>query len=158
MLGDAVAEDVTWLISHLRAMVATDPAAWARHETLTLRQITALHFIRADDSLTLTGLASALGTRPPATCAMVDRLADAGMVRRVPDPEHHARVRFQLTAEGMQMLGKIDTTTARRLQAVLESLGAGWQQDAVGLLGDLVWQCLTNGPSRGKPRRKRRSR
>lgn len=140
MLGEAPAEEVAWLIDHLRALVTTAPAAWLRHPNLTLPQLTALHFICADASLTLTGLADALGTRPPATSAMVNRLADAGLVRRVRDPEHRRRIHFQFTAEAAHMLSDIDTRTARRLQAVLKMLSPEQQQAAAALLGDLLWR------------------
>lgn len=139
MRDEASAEEVAWLISHLRALVATAPATWLRHPNLTLPQLTALHFICADTSLTLTGLADALGTRPPATSAMVDRLADAGLVRRVQDLEHRRRIRFHVTPEAAHMLGDIDVRTARRLQAVLKALSPERLQAAARLLSNLLW-------------------
>lgn len=157
-MSPEAAEDLAWLLSHLRAMVAIAPTAWARYENLTLPQLTALHFVQAHGFVTLTDLASDLGTQPPATSAMVERLTDAGMVQRLPDPEHGSRVLVLLHAETALMLGEIDITTARRFQAVLQMLSPQQQQDVVHLLGDLVWQCLLTRSGRGKPRRKKQSR
>ena len=84
-------EDARWLAGYLRKMVASRPAAWANCE-LTLSQLIALHVIAARAPMTLLSLSEALGTRPPATCAMVNRLAKAGLVHRTPDPDRKSVV------------------------------------------------------------------
>lgn len=157
MFQEAAAE-VAWLISHLQAMVAIAPTAWARYKDLTLPQLTALHFVQAHGFVTLTDLASDLGTQPPAASAMVERLVAAGMVQRLPDPEHGSRVLVLAHADTALMLGEIDISTARRFQAVLQLLSPQQQQDVVDLLGDLVWQRLFTRSGRGKRRSKRQSR
>ncbi|MGH4023105.1 MAG: MarR family winged helix-turn-helix transcriptional regulator [Pseudonocardiaceae bacterium] len=111
-------EDAGWLAAHLRAMVLTRPAAWALSE-MTLPQLTALHYISAAGPVTLMGLAETLGTGPPATCAMVDRLARAGLVSREQDPKDRRRIQLTITKEAEPMIGDIDLDTARRLHAVL---------------------------------------
>lgn len=88
-------QDVDWLIAHLKVMVAASSAVWAGRG-MTLIQLTALHVIGALAPVTLTDLANALGTKSPATSAMVDRLTHAGLVRRTLDPRdrrHHPRLR-----------------------------------------------------------------
>jgi len=79
-------EDARWLAGYLRTMVSTRPTAWAATD-LTLSQLIALHVISAKAPMTLLSLSQALGTRPPATCALVNRLARAGLVQRSPDPD-----------------------------------------------------------------------
>jgi DNA-binding MarR family transcriptional regulator len=74
------AEDVAWLVAHLRVVVAASSAVWAGRG-MTLSQLTVLHLISALAPVTLTDLAQVLGTRPPATAAMVDRLTHAGLVQ-----------------------------------------------------------------------------
>ncbi len=81
------AEDIDWLVAHLRVVVVASPAVWAGRG-MTLLQLTALHLISALAPLTLTDLAQAMGTRPSTTSAMVDRLTHAGLVRRTPDPHN----------------------------------------------------------------------
>ncbi|MGH3854118.1 MAG: MarR family transcriptional regulator [Pseudonocardiaceae bacterium] len=53
---------------------------------MTLLQLSALHLISALAPVTLTDLAQAMGTRTPATSAMVDRLTRAGLVSSQPTP------------------------------------------------------------------------
>src|SRR4051794_2444275 len=77
------ARDIDWLVTHLRAVVIASPAVWAGRG-MTLPQLTALHLIGALAPVSLTELAQALGTRPPATSAMVDRLTHTGLVCRTP--------------------------------------------------------------------------
>jgi DNA-binding MarR family transcriptional regulator len=128
-------EDARWLAGYLRKMVSTRPAAWAGSE-MTLSQLIALHFISAKAPMTLIALSEALGTRPPATCAMVDRLARAGLVRRTPDPDDLRRVLLAVTSTSAQMIGKIDPDTARQLQAVLSSMGSAAQRVLTEVLKD----------------------
>ncbi len=76
----ATVQDVDWLVAHMRAVVAASPAVWAGRG-MTLLQLTTLHLISALAPVTLTDLAQALGTRSPATSAMVAQLTHAGLVR-----------------------------------------------------------------------------
>jgi hypothetical protein len=55
------AQDIDWLVAHLRAVVMASPAVWAGRG-MTLLQLTALHLIGALAPVSLTGLAQALGT------------------------------------------------------------------------------------------------
>jgi DNA-binding MarR family transcriptional regulator len=103
---------------------------------MTLSQLIALHIISERAPMTLMALSDALGTRPPATCAMVDRLARAGLVRRTPDPEDLRRVLLAVTGTAAQMLGKIDPDTARRLQAILKTMGSAAQRVLTEVLKD----------------------
>ncbi|MDQ4104054.1 MAG: MarR family transcriptional regulator [Actinomycetota bacterium] len=129
-------EDARWLACYLRKMVSTRPAAWANSE-LTLSQLIALHFISAAKApMTLISLSEALGTRPPATCAMVNRLARAGLVHRTPDPNDLRRVLLFVTSKSAQMIGKIDPDTARQLQVVLLSMGSSAQRVLTEVIKD----------------------
>lgn len=128
-------EDARWLASYLRAMVASRPAAWAGSE-MTLAQLIALHYISAKAPVTLIALSHALGTRPPATCAMVDRLARAGLVCRTPDPNDLRRVLLAVTGTAATMIGKIDVNTARQLQVVLNSMGSTAQRCLTEVIKD----------------------
>jgi|SRR4051794_22158889 DNA-binding MarR family transcriptional regulator len=85
---------------------------------------------------TLMSLSHALGMRPPATSAMVDRLARAGLVCRRPDPADRRRVLLTVTAHAVAMIGEIDLLTARRLQAVVASMGAAAQRCLIEVVRD----------------------
>ncbi|MDQ2788242.1 MAG: hypothetical protein DLM60_00310 [Pseudonocardiales bacterium] len=135
--GVVTAEDVDWLVAHLRAVVAAGPAVWAGRG-MTLVQLTALHLIGALAPVTLTDLAQSLGTRPPATSAMVERLTHAGLVESTPDPQDRRRVQLTLTADAEPIIGDTDPDTAKRLRAVLTGLGGQTRRHLIDVLRDTV--------------------
>ncbi|MGH3814304.1 MAG: MarR family winged helix-turn-helix transcriptional regulator [Pseudonocardiaceae bacterium] len=135
--GVVTAEDIDWLVAHLRVVVAASPAVWAGRG-MTLLQLTALHLISALAPVTLTDLAQALGTRPPATSAMIDRLTHAGLVCRTPDPQNRRRVQLTLTAAAEPIVGDTDLDTARRLQAVLNSMSPQTRRHLIDILIDTI--------------------
>jgi DNA-binding MarR family transcriptional regulator len=130
-------DDACWLASYLRKMVSSRPAAWAGSE-MTLAQLLALHIISAKAPITLIGLSEALGTRPPATSAMVDRLTLAGLVYRTTDPDDRRRVLLAATGKAVAMIGKVDLQTARRLQGVLTSMGTAAQRVLTEVIKDIA--------------------
>jgi DNA-binding MarR family transcriptional regulator len=130
-------DDVAWLIARLRAMVTASRAVWAGRG-MTLLQLVALQFISALAPVTVSALARALGTRPPATSAMVDRLADAGLVRRLPDPHDRRRIQVTITSAAQPIVGDTDEDTAQRLSAVVHALSAQTRRPLIDLLVDTV--------------------
>jgi DNA-binding MarR family transcriptional regulator len=134
--GQVTAEEVDWLIAHLQAIVATSPAVWAGRG-MTLLQLTALHIISALAPVTLTDLAHALGTKPPATSAMVDRLTHAGLVSNTPDTQGHRRVQLTLTTAAEPITGDTDPDTARRLHTVLTGISPQTRH-LIGILIDTI--------------------
>jgi DNA-binding MarR family transcriptional regulator len=107
---------------------------------MTLPQLTVLHLISALAPVTLTELAQALGTKPPATSAMVDRLAHAGLVHRTPDPHDHRRIQLTVTAAAQHIVGDTDPDTARRLHAVLNGINPQTRRHVIDVLIDTVRQ------------------
>jgi DNA-binding MarR family transcriptional regulator len=145
------AEEIAWLIAHLQTVVIASPAAWAGRG-MTLLQITALHLISARAPVTLTDLAQALGTGSPATSAMVDRLIRTGLVARAPDPQDRRRVELTITDHARKMIGEIDSSTARRLQAALNDIGPQGRRYLIDMLRDTIRR------STGQPTKRRPSR
>jgi DNA-binding MarR family transcriptional regulator len=133
----ATADDVDWLVAHLRAVVVASPAVWAGRG-MTLLQLSALHLISALAPVTVTNLAQALGTRPAATSAMIDRLTYAGLVCRTPDPRDRRRVQLTLTADAEPIVGDTDPGTARRLQAVLNGMSPQAHRHLIDILIDTI--------------------
>lgn len=135
------AEDIDWLLTHLRAVVAASPPAVWAGRGMTLLQLATMHLISALAPVSLTDLAKALGTRLPATSAMVDRLAHAGMVCRVPDPDNRRRVSLTLTAAAKKIIGDTGTDAANRLHAMLTSMSPQIRRYLIDVLRDSV--CLS---------------
>lgn len=142
------AEEVAWLVAHLRAVVVASPAAWAGRG-MTLLQFTALHVIGARAPVTLTDLAQALGTGLPATSAMVDRLVRAGLVCSAPDPQDRRRVQLTVTARAELMIGDVDPDTARRLQAALTGMSPQAHRYLIDVLRNTVRRSA--GQPEGRP-------
>jgi DNA-binding MarR family transcriptional regulator len=132
------AEDVDWLVTHLRTVVtASPPAVWAGRG-MTLLQLTALYLIGALEPVSLTDLARALGTRSPAASVMVGRLTQAGLVYRARDPHNRRRVTLTLTADARRIIGDTGPDTARRLQTVLNGISTRISKQVIDVLRDTV--------------------
>lgn len=128
-----MANDADWLAAHLGSMVTTNPAAWMGSE-MTLLQLCALHFISAYAPVTPTFLAESLGTRLPATSALVDRLIRVDLVSRTRDRKDRRRVMLSITRNGERMIGKTDPETAKRLQHALNDMSPA----AIRCLADVL--------------------
>jgi DNA-binding MarR family transcriptional regulator len=128
------AEDIDWLMSHLRAVVAASPPTVWAGRGMTLLQLITMHLINALAPVSLADLARALGTRPPATSAMVDRLAHAGMVCRTQDPQNRRRVKLTLTAAAKVIIGDTGPDTARRLHAVFTGMSPQIRRHLIDVL------------------------
>jgi DNA-binding MarR family transcriptional regulator len=139
--GMVTAQDVDWLVAHLRAVVVASPAVWAGRG-MTLGQLTTLHLIAALAPISLTQLAQALGTKPPATSAMVDRLTHAGLVCRTRDPHNRRCIRLTLATDAQHIIGDLDPHTATRLQATLIALSPQARHHLIDLLIDTIAQTL----------------
>ena len=105
---------------------------------MTLPQLTMLHLISALAPVTLTELAQALGTKPPATSAMVDRLTHAGLVQRALDPHDHRRVQLTITPAAQHIVGHTDPDTAHRLHAVLKGINLQTRRHVIDVLIDTL--------------------
>jgi DNA-binding MarR family transcriptional regulator len=136
--GVAAAGDVHWLVAHLRAVVAASPPAVWAGQGMTLLQLIAMHLISVLAPVSLIDLGQALGTRPPATSAMVDRLVHAGLVSRRPDSHDRRRVALTLTADAQVMIGDTSPATARRLHAVLNTMSPQLSRHVIDVLRDAV--------------------
>jgi DNA-binding MarR family transcriptional regulator len=130
-------QEVRWLIVHLQAVVVASSAVWAGRG-MTLLQLTTLHVISALAPVTLTDLAQALGTRAPATSAMVDRLVHAGLVCRRPDPHSRRRVQLTVTTAAQPIVGDTDPDTAQRLQTLLTGISPQARRQLIDVLIDIV--------------------
>jgi DNA-binding MarR family transcriptional regulator len=131
------AEDVDWLVAHLRVVVAASPALWAGRG-VTLLQLSALYLISALAPVTVSGLAQSLGTKAAATSVMVARLAHAGLVCSTPDPQDRRRVQLTLTAKAEPIVGDTDLDTAHRLQAVLKGISSQTRRHLIDILVDTI--------------------
>jgi DNA-binding MarR family transcriptional regulator len=135
----AVANDADWLAAHLRSLVAARPSAWVGSD-VTLQQLCAMHLISSHAPVTLACLAELLGTKAPATSAMVERLIRAGLVSRIRDQQDRRRVLLSLTRNGERMIGETDPATAARLQRALNNMSPAATQCLTEVLRQVAGQ------------------
>ena len=76
----------------------------------------------ADGPKTAGELARAIGLKPAATTALVDRLAGKGLVERVADPADRRLVLVQMTPEGFTVTGRFYQPLVIEGQHLLERL------------------------------------
>ena len=71
---------------------------------------------------TMTELADAAFHVTATVTGIIDRLEEAELVQRVPDPTDRRRVHVELTGNGKALLGKINRATLFNIQAFMEKL------------------------------------
>jgi DNA-binding MarR family transcriptional regulator len=90
---------------------------------VTARQATLLALIDQSPGMTLRSLAEAEAISAPALSGHVDRLEDAGLIRRVRSDVDRRRVGLELTATGERLLRSIRERRTAWLAEQLEALG-----------------------------------
>ena len=117
----------------LMAAIAADEAALIRlfsrarftallQTTLTMQQLKALLLLHAEGSLMSHELADALNISPASVTGLVDRLADRGLVERVPDPTDRRARHLHPTAQGAQLVEQLLAESAGHRVALLSHL------------------------------------
>ena len=90
-------------------------------------------------------MAPAVGTKPPAIAAIVDHLASAGLVRRLPDPHDRRRIQVTTTSAAQPIVGDTDEDTAQRLSAVVHALSAQTRRPLIDLVVNTVRRVIGTG-------------
>lgn len=124
----------------LRGFTAFSESA-ARAAGLTPQQHQALLAIKGapgKDTLSVGGIADALGIRPHSAVELIDRLETAGLVRRDSDPQDRRRMLVSLTAQAEAQLDELSAAHVREFQAIrpaLLRLLARFPKHAPGCMG-----------------------
>jgi DNA-binding MarR family transcriptional regulator len=90
---------------------------------VTARQATLLALVDQSPGMTLRALAETEAISAPALSGHVDRLEDAGLIRRVRSDVDRRRVGLELTAKGERLLRSIRERRTAWLAEQLEELG-----------------------------------
>ncbi len=90
---------------------------------LTYSQMQALRYIRTHRRVTVGDLAEGLNISYPSATNMVHRLEKKGFIRRVANPRDRRQVGLMLTAEGSQLIERVDTERRMRFARVLAQMG-----------------------------------
>ena len=84
--------------------------------------------------ITQSALAERLDVEPITLCRMVDRLEDAGLVERRPDPGDRRARRLHLTAKSRAKLARVRERLDEMVDEMLTGISDGERQEFVRLL------------------------
>jgi DNA-binding MarR family transcriptional regulator len=119
-----------WLLARAqRRVMARSDAALARLE-LTSTQAGALFCIRSEDGTTVGELADQLDLAQSAASGLAQRLENAGLVTRSPNPEDGRSVRLVLTRSGRKRREQAITIA----QAGNDALAAGFSEPEITIV------------------------
>lgn len=89
---------------------------------VSAHQATVLAQLDRPQGITLTELATRMGTALPTMSLLVDRLSRAGLAERARDPEDGRRVLIRLTSAGRRLLADRSLLDPDRVRALLAAL------------------------------------
>ncbi|MFG2348025.1 MarR family winged helix-turn-helix transcriptional regulator [Streptomyces phaeochromogenes] len=113
---------------------------WGRASTapVSASQLRVLFILEHHEGINLRTLADALGSTPPSTSRLCDRLQAVGFVERRPGATSRRELRLYLSRRGRAFLVDLRSRRERALQSVLEHMPAAQR---TALLEGLVAFC-----------------
>ena len=115
-------EDLQRMMSRLgTANAATRPTPWLNID-LSMPQLKALMVLHHRGIVRVGEVAHLLGMSPNSTTALLDRLEDAELARRQPDPSDRRAVLVGLTERGCEWIDELLSANARDFGEVLARL------------------------------------
>lgn len=103
---DAIDETISAFERLNAAVAAATEQEWV-HLDLTVPQLTALFLLSRSAPTSVGQLAEMLGTRVSSARLLVDRLVQAGLVERSPDPDDRRRVLLVVSGAGVDLLRRL---------------------------------------------------
>ena len=85
-------------------------------------QLRALRAIERAEGINLRALAEALGSRPPATSRLCDRMEADGLVRRTPSASSRREVELWLSPRARRVLAEVRASRVRELHEIMQTL------------------------------------
>ncbi|WP_307856395.1 MarR family winged helix-turn-helix transcriptional regulator [Catenulispora pinistramenti] len=85
-------------------------------------QLRALRAIERCEGIKLRALAEALGSRPPATSRLCDRMEADGLIRRAPSASSRREVELWLSPRARRVLAEVRSARVRELQEIMRTL------------------------------------
>jgi DNA-binding MarR family transcriptional regulator len=87
-------------------------------------QLRALRAIERCEGINLRALAETLGTRPPATSRLCDRMEADGLIQRTPSANSRREVELWLSPRARRVLAEVRSARVRELQEIMQTLPA----------------------------------
>lgn len=115
-------DNIAALLSDTARLMRRSFDARARQIGVTRPQWRVLSVLRRFEGINQGGLADLLEVEPITVCRMVDRLQEAGLVERRPDPEDRRSWRLYLTAKAQNLVGQLRPLAEEMLNEALEGV------------------------------------
>jgi DNA-binding MarR family transcriptional regulator len=125
-------------IHRQRSAMASDTSGFFMELDLTMAQFRALVTIRHRGRMTGRELASRLGVTPGTLVPLLDRLEEAGYLKRVPDTEDRRLTWLELTSKGDRLFIRLFGLGARRLMTAIARLSAADREHFRRLLNQIT--------------------
>lgn len=105
--------------AYMRFSVEDMSALLKQHE-LSMPQLGALHFLRAQGPQSVSSIADHLNLSRTATSHLVDRLVRKSLVQRQEDPSDRRQKRITLSGRGDELIAEVHTRSAASMEALIE--------------------------------------
>lgn len=116
-------ESIAALMSDVSRLMRRSFDARAREIGVTRPQWQVLSVLRRHEGINQGGLADILEVEPITVCRMVDRLQDADLVERRPDPADRRSWRLFLSAKAHELLQTLRPLADEMIEQALEGVG-----------------------------------
>ncbi|MFD5519986.1 MarR family winged helix-turn-helix transcriptional regulator [Streptomyces sp. NPDC127066] len=106
---------------------------WGRASTapVSASQLRVLFILEHDEGINLRTLADTLGSTPPSTSRLCDRLQAVGFVERAPSATSRRELRLFLSPQGRTYLAELRARRERAVEAVLAQMPAAGREALV---------------------------
>lgn len=127
-------ENIGTLLAQVSRMLRRNFDERARGIGVTRPQWQVLGILNRNPGIKQGGLAEILEVEPITAGRMIDRLQEAGLVERRPDPADRRAWRLYLTDRGMDQLDQLRPAGLETLNALMEGIGEQDQQLLLAML------------------------
>lgn len=91
-----------------------------------------LHFLDLEGPQRMSDIARLVGVSLPAATITVEKLVEAKLVKRTPDPKDRRVVRIELTSKGRRIVQQMNKVHEKRFGEILAKLSPAERKELIG--------------------------
>lgn len=134
----AAAPNLHNLLNRAQRELASEMRRVVGAEGLPLEFWRVLEVLADEKGRTMSALAEEAGMQLPATCKLVDRMAEAALLQRSADPLDMRRVIVHISDFGLQKVALLASGMRRQRDRIDQAFGADRQAQLADLLRDFI--------------------
>jgi len=136
---DTKVEDLLSTIFSLRRLIVEEHRCGCqRDNTMTWLQLEALRHIQTEEDIPMKKVADFFHITPPSATALVDNLAKAGMIKRIPDKKDRRLTKLIITTKGKNFLEKGQKEIFIKVKKVLSCLTENEQDQMLKIYQKII--------------------